>query len=230
MKRLYTTLILLAFTLCGMAQYQKGDTFIYPRIGFAISNHTNNSLYYATDSKPVDSRPKAGFTAGVEGERFLSNPLSLSVGLFYANQGFKYPDFGTEDTEAKTFWNAEKQKTTMHYLQIPIMANLYVADGLAIKAGVEMGYLLQAKTNGRMTEGIIDSENMFVVQKTEEISQKCTDAYRNIDFSIPIGASYEYMGFVLDLRYHFGLTNISKHLDKTRNSVLTFTLGYQFEI
>ncbi len=230
MRHLLTSILLLAASLTAHAQYQAGDMFVYPRIGFAITNLTNNNIYYNMDSKELDSKAKAGLTVGVEAERFISAPLSVSAGVMYTNQGHKYPDYGVDDKNAKTFWNCEDSKVTMHYLQVPVMLNLYVADGLAFKAGVEMGYLLHSKAQSVMTDGIIDSDNNYVVKTTERQSAKNTDIYRRFDLSIPMGASYEYMHFVLDLRYHLGLANLSKVEKNMHSSVVTFTLGYQFEL
>ena len=230
MRHFLTSILLLAASLTAHAQYQAGDMFVYPRIGFAITNLTNNNIYYNMDSKELDSKAKAGLTVGVEAERFISAPLSVSAGVMYTNQGYKYPDYGVDDKNAKTFWNCEDSKVTMHYLQVPVMLNLYVADGLAFKAGVEMGYLLHSKAQSVMTDGIIDSDNNYVVKTTKRQSAKNTDIYRRFDLSIPMGASYEYMHFVLDLRYHLGLANLSKVAKNMHSSVVTFTLGYQFEL
>lgn len=230
MRHFLTSILLLAASLTAHAQYQAGDMFVYPRIGFAITNLTNNNIYYNMDSKELDSKAKAGLTVGVEAERFISAPLSVSAGVMYTNQGYKYPDYGVDDKNAKTFWNCEDSKVTMHYLQVPVMLNLYVADGLALKAGVEMGYLLHSKAQSVMTDGIIDSDNNYVVKTTKRQSAKNTDIYRCFDLSIPMGASYEYMHFVLDLRYHLGLANLSKVEKNMHSSVVTFTLGYQFEL
>ena len=230
MRHLLTSILLLSASLTAHAQYQAGDMFVYPRIGFAITNLTNNNIYYNMDSKELDSKAKAGLTVGVEAERFISAPLSVSAGVMYTNQGYKYPDYGVDDKNAKTFWNCEDSKVTMHYLQVPVMLNLYVADGLAFKAGVEMGYLLHSKAQSVMTDGIIDSDNNYVVKTTKRQSAKNTDIYRRFDLSIPMGASYEYMHFVLDLRYHLGLANLSKVEKNMHSSVVTFTLGYQFEL
>ena len=230
MRHFLTSILLLAASLTAHAQYQAGDMFVYPRIGFAITNLTNNNIYYNMDSKELDSKAKAGLTVGVEAERFISAPLSVSAGVMYTNQGYKYPDYGVDDKNAKTFWNCEDSKVTMHYLQVPVMLNLYVADGLAFKAGVEMGYLLHSKAQSVMTDGIIDSDNNYVVKTTKRQSAKNTDIYRRFDLSIPMGASYEYMHLVLGLRYHLGLANLSKVEKNMHSSVVTFTLGYQFEL
>ncbi len=55
----------------------------------------------------------------------------------------------------------------LDYLNIPITANFYVLQGLALKTGVQLGFLLSAKA--------------------ESLDVK--DAYESVNFSIPIGLS-----------------------------------------
>ena len=50
-----------------------------------------------------------------------------------------------------------------------------------------------------------------------------------MDFSIPVGISYEYNNFVVDGRYNFGVTKIIDGFD-SKNSVFQITLGYKFDL
>ena len=52
--------------------------------------------------------------------------------------------------------------------------------------------------------------------------------FRKFDLAIPMGLSYEWKKFVLDVRYNMGLIPINKEGDKLRNSVVQMTLGYKF--
>ena len=93
------------------------------------------------------------------------------------------------------------------YLNIPVLANVYVVPGLAVKLGVQPGFMIDKD----------DAEDV-----------------NTFDLSIPVGLSYEYNNFVLDGRYNWGVTKINKHsvkgLDDTRNSVFQITLGYKFSL
>jgi len=102
--------------------------------------------------------------------------------------------------------NAE-YNANVDYLNIPILANYYIIPGLAIKAGPQIGICTRAK---------IDDVDI-------------KDAYKSIDFSIPVGLSYEISDFVIDARYNIGISNIAKDSgdDKIRNSVFQLTLGYK---
>jgi hypothetical protein len=81
------------------------------------------------------------------------------------------------------------------------MANFYVVEGLALKAGVQPG---------------------FVVSDDTEIAE-------SFDFSVPVGISYEYANFQLDARYNIGCTKVFKGTDE-KNCVFQVTLGYKFDL
>ena len=87
------------------------------------------------------------------------------------------------------------------YLNIPVVANVYVVKNLAVKLGLQPGF--------------------FVDKDGAEL--------HTFDLSIPVGLSYEYKNFVLDGRYNFGVTNLAKDVT-SKNSVFQFTLGYKFDI
>lgn len=61
----------------------------------------------------------------------------------------------------------------------------------------------------------------------EDALNKC----EKLNLSIPIGLSYEYSDFVLDLRYNIGLTKTNKDDgNKLRSDLLQITLGYKFAL
>ena len=93
-------------------------------------------------------------------------------------------------------------------LNIPLTADFYVAKGLALKTGVQFGFLLSAKV--------------------EDADVK--DSCKKFNFSIPVGISYEISDFVLDFRYNIGLKNMNKADDgnKLRSDLVQFTVGYKF--
>lgn len=92
-------------------------------------------------------------------------------------------------------------------MNVPVLANVYVVPGLAVKLGVQPGFM-------------VDKDNM--------------DDVNTFDLSIPVGLSYEYKNVVLDARYNWGVTKINKHsvdgADDNYNSVFQITLGYKFDL
>ena len=99
----------------------------------------------------------------------------------------------------------------LDYLNVPITANFYVAQGLALKTGVQMGFLMNAK----------------------EESADIKDGCEKFNLAIPIGLSFEYENIVLDARYNLAVTKVNKNSNddnKWRSSLIQITLGYKFQL
>ena len=186
------------------------QVFLKPMVGGALTTLVGDI------DKP---KMKVGLVAGAEFGYNLNETCSVTAGLLYSAQGTKYKEI------AYDYWKLE-------YLNIPVLFNYYVAQGLAVKAGPQVGYLLSSK--------IPDFPNnwaMHTQPSPEPIGEWDIKDYCNkIDFSIPVGVSYEFCGFVLDARYNIGISNIWKkdeswHSNSTRrNSVVMLTLGYKIPL
>ena len=147
-----------------------------------------------------DADYKAGFVGGVEAEYHVTPLVGISAGLLYSMQGAKATDEGVE------------AKYNMDYLNVPILANFYVTKGLALKAGIQPGF----KTSSSVKLGSV---------KVDDES----GSIKSVDFSIPVGISYEYMNVCLDARYNIGCTKVFKEGDGN-HSVFQLTLGYKFKL
>ncbi|MCR4582423.1 MAG: PorT family protein, partial [Prevotella sp.] len=125
MKKLFTLVALMAMVLSAQAQHEEGDFTIQPRAGITFSNLSDGDKW------------KIAPTFGVEFEHFLNDEFSLAAGVLFTNQGCVYnPIDNTSD---------EKIKMHVYYGTLPIMANLYVLPGFAIKAGIQPGFRVKAK-------------------------------------------------------------------------------------
>jgi hypothetical protein len=138
----------------------------------------------------------------------------------------------SEDTyamDSKQSERFEKYREKLDYVQVPLMFNQYVAEGLAVKVGVQMGFLVNAKVSYTLNEATLDKEGDVVSETRTNFETDIKKTLRTMDFSIPIGASYEYQNVILDLRYNFGIKSIHKDKDmpKEKNTFLLFTVGYR---
>ena len=106
----------------------------------------------------------------------------------------------------------------MDYLNIPILANVYVAPGLALKAGIQPAFNLSTKVR---VNGVTVDYDEYAPDGAK---------IKSFDFSIPVGLSYEYMNVCLDARYNIGVTKIADFDDAGCNSVFQITLGYKFAL
>lgn len=167
---------------------------------FTIMPKAGLSIAAATDLEGSDVR--IGFVGGAEAEYQFTDMFSVSAGLLYSMQGCTYDNRG-EDITVK-----------MDYLNVPILVNCYVVKGLAVKLGIQPGFNINSKFKKETGNTTIEGD---------------IDGAKTIDFSIPVGVSYEFANFQLDARYNWGLTKAVKDLD-CKNSVFQITLGYKFEM
>ena len=197
MKKMMMMLIMATVALTASAQNTLRDngTFtLQPKVGIGIGRLSGEWKTYSG----VEDKSRIGLVAGVEGEYYATEWLGIAAGLSYAQQGWKFEGLGIEET------------TKLDYLNIPLTGNFYVAKGLALKTGVQFGFLMNAKA--------------------EDTDIK--DACEKLNLSIPIGVSYEISDFVIDFRYNLGLTKTNKedNGNKVRSDLLQITLGYKFAL
>ena len=159
-----------------------------------------------------DAKMRVTLALGAELEYHASPLLSISAGAIYSQQGTKGETSGIKET------------IKMDYINVPILANFHVAEGLAFKVGIQPGFLINDKvevsTNGVTAE----------VGLKEALRESGVNAdISSLDFSIPLGISYEFNHVVLDARYNFSLTEAMSIMgESTKHSVFQITLGYKF--
>ena len=191
MKKILFVAALMLSSVSTFAQHAVGSFNLQPKVGVSIAN--------LTEIKGSD--PRVGVVAGVEGEYQASDIFSVSAGVLYSMQGAK-----------ANFGNLVDATNRLDYINVPIMANVYVVKGLAVKLGVQPGFNVSNK---------IKKNNLNAVDNSIKA--------QSVDVSIPVGLSYEYSNFQLDARYNWGVSKALKWSD-AKNSVFQITLGYKFDL
>ena len=182
-------------TVSSFAQHAVGTFTIQPKVGLNLANVTDG-----------DGDIRVGAVAGAEFEYQISDIFSLSAGALYSMQGCK----GEVNVEGFDVDATVK----LDYLNIPILANVYVTKGLAVKLGIQPGFNVTSKAS---------------VEKSGTKVTTDLDGIESVDFSVPVGLSYEINNFVIDARYNLGVSKIMDGSD-SKNSVFQFTLGYKFAL
>lgn len=206
MKKFLSLVVALVASTSLFAQSEAGSFSLLPKVGYSMG-----------DMSEVDMGSRDGFVAGLEGIYQASDAFAVSAGLLYSQQGAFSK---TEMLGAKV-----KHSLEFDYLNIPVLAQYYLFDGFAVKLGVQPGFLLSAKSVDKSSGSVSGTE-------TEDIKDK----HNSFDFSIPVGASYEYSNFVFDVRYNIGVTGVIKDEylanDKKnpKHGVLQVTIGYKFTL
>ena len=189
-KFLASTLMLFAASTATFAQHAVGSFTVQPKVGISIADITNNDL----------AKSRIGFVGGLEGEYQVADIFSLSLGVNYSQEGYK-----VKNSDAKV---------KLDYINVPILANVYVVKGLAVKLGVQPGFNVgkSLTKNGITSSGSAED-----------------DIVKSVALSIPVGLSYEISNVVLDARYNWGVTKAFKVSD-SKNSVFQVTVGYKFQL
>lgn len=190
MKKMILTAVVLLSSVATFAQRAVGTVSLKPQVG----------VVGATMTEFEKTKMKVGFTAGAELEYQLSDIFSLSGGVMYAQEGVKF-DTGGDFKIGKTKIEFKDAKTNLAYINVPVMANVYVVPGLAVKLGVQPAFAVDK--GGTKAKGF--------------------------DLAIPVGLSYEFANVVIDGRYNWGVTKVFDNLD-AKNSVFQVTLGYKFDL
>ncbi len=208
-----------------------GTFSLIPKIGVSLANLSGEKIYYNDSDIPAKGKYNARFVGGVEAEYQMLPTTSISIGVGYVQQGCRYSDFEIGNTETiSEGW--DDVRSSIDYIQCPLTINQYLTDGLAVKAGIQVGFLVNSDFSYSITPIKHFTDGSIEYGKTEDMKTDQKSVMRSVDVSIPVGLSYEYMNVVLDARYHFSLTEIYK--DKLwpseKNKVFTITVGYKFNL
>lgn len=232
MRRRIALLFVLAAAVAGLrAQQAVGTVSIVPRLGVSVATLSDMDVEHVNSggkSSMLSPSGKAGVTAGIEAEYQWHRVLSLSLGAYYSMQGCRYSDFQTSAGKEESYYGFADYNVNVSYINVPLLVNAYVAKGLAVKAGVQVGFALSANEEYERTPFTMDDIGYREYESTTAYDSDIE--MQSVDVAIPVGVSYEYMNVVLDARYNIGLTKVFKAGGDARNRCFTFTVGYRFEL
>ena len=209
---------------------QVGRFSIIPRVGVAIANWTDNALFAAGVENEMKSKSQAGFLGGVDVEYRATEHFGISLGAYYARQGFRFADFeAVDDADNNQYTGYKNMHANLNYVNVPLMLKAYVAPGFAVMAGAQVGFLVgNSKLFWEQTDLEKNKDGSTKYMDTQD-KKSSIGGKKNMDVSIPLGLSYEYMNVILDARYNIGVTKTMDASD-SKNKVFTFTVGYRFTL
>lgn len=188
MKKFLLAAVLMLSSMAAFAQHEVGTFTLQPKVGLNLAKLVGSDI--------TDTKIRPAFAAGVECEYQVADIFSLTGGVLYSQQGVKI--------------KGADASMQLDYINVPVLANVYVVKGLAVKAGAQIGFNVRHKAKVAGVTADLPNVN-------------------KVDFTIPVGLSYEFYNVVVDARYNWGLTKVIKE-QKVRNSVFQFTVGYKFEL
>ncbi|MDR6300401.1 porin family protein [Mesonia maritima] len=208
MKKLMLTAALAVLGL-GSANAQADSDLVQVGVkgGINFSNLTGDDI--------GDTKSRTSFNAGFVAELPITERFSIQPEVLYSGQGF---DIEQRDQE-NFLDNDDNIEAQLDYIQIPVLAKIYLFDGFNIQAGPQIGFLINEEIDNAPLDDSGDTD---------------TDLAEDIDFSLATGVEYKFdNGFFIQARYNYGFTKVFKESDlfgdpDIHNSVFQAGIGFMF--
>lgn len=169
---------------------------------------TGFGLRAGINTDEVGDQIKIGPHAGIYYNIMLADNFAIQPEILYSYQASSIPI------------NNANERQNLSYINIPVMAKLYVAQGLSVDLGPYFGFLMSARSDD-----------------DADLSLKAD--FPQTDYGLAAGASYELPGgFNFGGRYNLGLADVSEGLNRNgaigtvdkryTNQFAQFFIGYTF--
>jgi len=196
MKKLAITYMSLALLVSSITAFGQGapKPIFGAKGGFNFANIVGDE---------TDNKMKTAFHAGVYSEVFFDYFLMAQAEFLLSYQG--HAPTGDAFSSSLNLW----------YINLPIMARYNLGYNFNVHAGIQLGFLLSAKSKYEDFDGT-----------TQTFDQK--EFLKSFDFGLPVGVGYEFWDRKLGatIRYIIPVGNISDDSAFTRrNSVFQVSIG-----
>ena len=169
---------------------------------FGVKGGVNFATITGDDIDSPDSR--TSFHVGALVEFPMSEMFSIQAEALYSGKGFDF-DFAGGD--------GDKAELQLDYIDVPVLAKIYVTRGLSIEVGPQFSFLVNEEFdfNPNSDDGDIDM-----------------DEAESFDIGLAAGLTFQTdMGLFATGRYTYGLSEVYKDAD-IHHSVFQIGIGYKF--
>lgn len=146
-------------------------------------------------SSEQSSNSTKGFHGGLITEIKLPVELGFEVDVLFSTKGGSYDGLNAN-------LETVELKNELTYVDVPIVAKLYILKVLSLQAGPQFSYLMGAKFDGTDVK----------------------DNLNSLDLAAVAGIGLDFSKLHTAIRYHYGLTKIADGGGK--NNVIQVTLGF----
>lgn len=203
-KSIATGVLMLAAVTVSNAQ-DKGDNSSSKAASIGVKGGVNFATVTGKDFDSPDAR--TSFHVGVIGEMPITNLFSIQAEALYSGQGFKTNIPGTVPG------GNEKVEYQLDYINVPVLAKIYITNGLSIEAGPQFSFKVNEEfdSNPNGNNGDVNR-----------------DQAEDFEFGVAGGLTFQTsMGLFATGRYIYGVTDIIKDVD-AQNSVFQIGVGFKF--
>ena len=214
--------ILLITCAVGIVQFSFAQKIVEVGVKGGL-NYSNQNL--SKDGRLYSTYYHAGVGYHIGGYALIKfKKFAIQPELLYSNQNQYF-----------TTPNYSNLKTTLNYINIPVMFKYYPTGSLNVQAGPQFGILASSKGDlNNVQGGVFAGQPVF--------NQDLSSYLKSTDFSIVVGAGINLPANLnLAVRYTIGITNINKNSPGatfpnnlepsfstafTRNQVFQVSVGY----
>ena len=172
-----------------------------------------------TKVSSINSSSRSGFHAGLFFATSSKKILGSKTELLFSRQGYDYES------------NTNSGKVDLNYLLLPEYLCINITKYFQIQAGIQIGYLLNAKADSAMDYGMGGTYG------------KILDFYNRLDYGVGGGIEvHPFMGLQIGARVNFSLNSLYKNPDSyssdtqpsfipsvdVKNNVIQIYMGWRF--
>jgi opacity protein-like surface antigen len=198
MKKVCLTAVMLVLMITGA----------YAQAQIGLKAGINISTLGGEDAKEFDDalKSKLGYHIGAVASFGLTESVFLQPELLFSLQGTGF------DAEEDVTWN-------ISYINIPVMAKVFLTEGLNLQFGPQFGINLSNKI--KIEDETLDWNDVPGIKTNK------------LDIAAGLGLGYDMpMGLNFNVRYNYGLTNIFQEVEgeqfKLNNQTFQLSIGYFF--
>lgn len=222
MKKIFFTLVLFGIGFYSQTFAQTSPLKIGIRGGVNIADWRGDAVESFSElaemSTVLKTESLTGFHAGLNLEIPVTPKFSIEPGLYYSTKGIKVSQTFLEGG----FLNLKGEITNkLHYVELPVLAKVYLTEGLYLTAGPQVAFLASNKM--RAEAGILG----FSVGDDFDVNS----GFRKVDFGLIGGLGYRFSnGINLGAYYDHSLSTLDEGNSDINafNRAFKFSLGFQF--
>jgi len=183
------------FFLCSIMAWSQVS--VGPRLSLNFSNAIGGENSAA-------NKFKLGFSVGVFLKFQISGQISFQPEMLYSTRGFKY--IGAGDTNLTH---------NLSYIDYPFLIGIQVGENGFINFGPQIGYLINDKIKGVVTNSTLDSSNVY--------------GYNTTEYALAFGGGYMFnFNLLVLVRGMYGLTKLYANGDLSHNFSFGLSIAYSF--
>ncbi len=196
------TILIVALVIFGISNASAQEYW-----HFGVKGGLNFSTVTGDGFDSPDMR--TGFNVGLLAEIPVSGKFSVQPEVLYSAKGF---DAARRD-QNNFLDNDQNVVYQLDYIDVPVLANIYLTDGLSVQAGPSFNF----KVN-----------EQYDYQPYEDGGNINFDQAQDFELGGAAGLQYKFNnGLFLQGRYNYGFTDIYEN-SNTHNSVIQAGIGYLF--